>query len=362
MCNTLQGGFFLQLKPVGSRCNIRCDYCYVKPFRKRGDKRVMSQEVLERAISDCVYDNDLPIITWHGGEPTFAGLGFFIKAMEIAHSCAGDKPCRNILQTNAILIDREFAAFLKESGFEVSVSLDGPREVHGIHRKCRGRNTFNKVMRGISNLREAGIEPAVIATITQESLPFAEEIFGFFAAEGFRNLKFNAVYDSSSDQFNISPDQWLDFLERIFAAWLNLGDSDIAVREIDEVISWIQGSNLPLCSNESTCLSWVSVDPDGELYPCEYLRSLAPYGNIREMALAEIRATEGFAHLQSMFESFPRECRECEFLSRCGNGCPATRIRDGKLSPDGIFVYCKERKGLFQHVRGAFDKIMQEGE
>lgn len=346
-------GFSLQLKPVGSDCNIGCDYCYVKPFQKK-QFNPMSQDVLEKAIAECVTGSDYPIITWHGGEPTLAGLKFFKRAVELSAS----KQARNILQTNATLIDPEFAAFLKQNNFEVSVSLDGPEHVHGIHRKCLGHNTYLDVMRGVSNLRTAGIEPSISATVTKETLPYAEETFDFLAGEGFKHLKFNAVYDAVSDCFSIPPTDWLAFLKRIFDRWVAYNDPSIVIREMDEVIFWMSGTNLPLCSDDKTCLNWVSVDPNGELYPCEYLRSKFAYGNIGQMSLADIRATEEYQRLQSVFGDYPQKCRDCEFLPLCGNGCPATRIRDGKLSQNGLYVYCEERLGLYTYIKAVFDQAL----
>ena len=342
---------------MGSKCNNNCDYCYVKPFQQEGPIRIMGMDVLEPAIASCVEDNDFPTITWHGGEPTLAGLGFFQKVVELT----GSKPCRNILQTHAMLIDQDFAAFLKQNNFEVSVSLDGPREVHGIHRKQLGRNTFDDVMRGINFLRDADIMPSISATVTRETLQYAKETFSFFAQEGFRMLKFNAVFDSVRDKFSIPNDLWLDYLTRIFWAWAGNDDPGIVIREMDEVIFWITGDNLPLCSDDRSCLNWVSVDPDGELYPCEYMRSLLPYGNIRNMPLSAIRRTDEFQRLSMMFEILPAKCRDCEFAELCGNGCPATRELNGKLSPDGVYVYCEQRKGLYETIKQAFgDACHQE--
>ena len=54
--------FSLMLKPVGSRCNLRCSYCYYldKSFLYDGCEPLMSLPLLERCIRDFCASCDLP--------------------------------------------------------------------------------------------------------------------------------------------------------------------------------------------------------------------------------------------------------------------------------------------------------------
>ena len=53
--------FSLMLKPVGSRCNLRCSYCYYldKSFLYGGSEPLMSLPLLERCIRDFCASCDL---------------------------------------------------------------------------------------------------------------------------------------------------------------------------------------------------------------------------------------------------------------------------------------------------------------
>ena len=64
-------------KPVGSRCNMRCAYCYYleKGKYSRNEKQTrMSFDLLERLIRQTIAASPGPVVsfTWHGGEPTLA--------------------------------------------------------------------------------------------------------------------------------------------------------------------------------------------------------------------------------------------------------------------------------------------------
>ncbi len=354
--------FSIQLKPVGSACNINCSYCYVKPFRT--DRlSIMSEEVLSRTIKSCLESSLKPTFTWHGGEPLLAGSEFFLKATKIMRMYQKRKtPIKNILQTNATLITPLLANILKENKFSVSVSLDGPEKIHGIHRvDNKGKNTFHKAMKGIDNLVKAKIVPSVVCTVTQATLAYAEEVFEFLVSKGFKQIKYSPVFDSFSDNFSITSDEWFFYLKKVFDKWLEIANPEIHIRELDEVIVWIQKEKISLCSADKTCLNWVSVDPKGDLYPCEYLRSTYSHGNILSLDLIDIVRKPTFLKFKKSFYIVPRKCRDCEFYLFCGNGCPATRVCDGKLSHSGVYVYCDERKKLYLYIKKVFEKELCSG-
>ena len=90
-------------------------------------------------------------IAWQGGEPTMMGLEFFRRSVELAQRYL--KPGQRAsytIQTNATLLDAEWAAFFKEHDFLVGVSIDGPRDMHDAYRVNKGGSrSFDRVMRGL---------------------------------------------------------------------------------------------------------------------------------------------------------------------------------------------------------------------
>ncbi len=123
------------------------------------------------------------------------------------------------------------------------------------------------------------------------------------------------------------------------------------IRELDEVIAWLSDKTINLCSSDKSCLNWVSIDPEGQLYPCEYLRSLASYGNILDTDLQNLQKTIAYKNFKKVFLQMPEKCHKCEFYRFCGNGCPATRVKDNLMAHDGIFVYCEQRKKLYKEIK-----------
>ena len=123
--------FATMVKPIGSACNLDCNYCYYRDKSEiyGGAMPRMSHELLEEYIKQYIQGASQQHITfcWHGGEPLLAGLPFFQKAMELQQKYSGDKTIENTLQTNGILVNKEWCEFFRNNNFLVGISLDGPR-------------------------------------------------------------------------------------------------------------------------------------------------------------------------------------------------------------------------------------------
>jgi len=192
-------------------------------------------------------------------------------------------------------------------------------------------------------------------------------IFHWFSRP--RTPKDNSVVE----RFNKTlQDEWLDDghftpvvndFNRALTDWLEEYNFDRPHQTLDYMTPY-EYLEITLGKQPACRQTWQKLLPTysaSALYPCEYMRSLLPYGNIRNMPLSAIRRTDEFQRLSMMFEILPAKCRDCEFAELCGNGCPATRELNGKLSPDGVYVYCEQRKGLYETIKQAFgDACHQE--
>lgn len=66
---------YLMAKPVGSRCNLLCAYCYYlgkSAPDAQGTPSVMSDELLEKFIREYIGMQTVPYVlfNWHGGKPS----------------------------------------------------------------------------------------------------------------------------------------------------------------------------------------------------------------------------------------------------------------------------------------------------
>ena len=121
------------VKPIGSACNLDCKYCYYLHKDKLlalPEGRRITPEALETFIRSYIQATDQSeiVFTWQGGEPTLLGLDFYRQVVEFQrkHAPPG-KHIANDLQTNGLLLDDPWCAFLRQNNFLVGLSIDGPK-------------------------------------------------------------------------------------------------------------------------------------------------------------------------------------------------------------------------------------------
>ena len=77
------------------------------------------------------------------------------------------------MQTNGVLVDERWAAFFKEHGFLVGISVDGPRELHDCYRvDKRGNGSFDRVKAAARRSRSLSIEPELSTTKSRSTFVY----------------------------------------------------------------------------------------------------------------------------------------------------------------------------------------------
>jgi uncharacterized protein len=346
--------FSYQVRVVGDFCNLRCTYCRNRDFDQK-TPTIMSEEVLKRFLEFGYLDRANQIrIVWHGGEPLTAGINFF-RSVSLNEQKLPGKKWKNGIQTNATLIDSEWSKFFKASGFNISVSIDGNKKTHDLNRvNISGTGSFDQAIKGLEQLRKNGIYPSVICTITKETYNSAKEILESLVALEFKNIAFNAFYNTATekaaDKFALNEKEWSSFLVEIFEIWLEIDNPAIHVREIDESLAWLKNKCSSSCSFRGTCTHWLTVDSNGEMYPCERIGKQIKLGNIFKTPNPEIlQNSYEFKKWENTTKIIPEKCKSCDFQGLCHNGCVAHRNQEGDSFP--LFTYCESRLSLNKYLK-----------
>ena len=126
-------------------------------------------------------------------------MEFFRAAVALEQNHAGGKAIHNALQTIGTLIDDQWGAFLAEHKFLVVVSIDGPREVHDHYRVDKGQApTFDRVMRGINELKEHGVDFNTLTVVNRQNSQFPLELYRFLKEIGSGFMQFIPVVERRS--------------------------------------------------------------------------------------------------------------------------------------------------------------------
>ena len=370
--------FHVMAKPTGSRCNLSCDYCF---FLKKeqlypGSDFRMSEEMRDRYLRQTIEAHEVKEVTiaWQGGEPTLMGLDFFRGAVETEKRCM--KPGMhvvNTLQTNGIRIDEEWASFMKENGFLVGLSMDGPKSLHDIYRHNKsGKGTFKQVLRAARLLQKYEVDYNILCTVNARNSLRPLDVYRFFRDELKANyLQFIPIVERDNSTGNqqgkrvtdrsVRPEQWGNFLISIFDEWVRNDVGNMFVLFFDAVLaSYIRGySNI--CTLQPICGDGVALEHNGDLYSCDhYVEPDYLLGNIANTPINELVASKrqrAFGHAKS--DALPEYCRKCEFLFTCHGECPKNRLLSTPDGEPGLNWLCTGLKNFFSHSQWHMEVMSQ---
>lgn len=225
-------------KPSSFQCNLKCDYCfYLEKESQFTHEKWMDDSTLKEFIKQYIAASGNQVyFTWQGGEPTLAGLDFFRKVIHYQQRYAGQKRIFNALQTNGILLNNEWCAFLKEHEFLVGISIDGPQELHDRYRRSNsGNGTFAKVIAAIERLKSYQVEFNTLTVINNVNVHYPLEVYHFLKSIGSKHMQFielletgtpNIDFSGHSENtfriidFSVPPTAYGKFMSTIFMQWL----------------------------------------------------------------------------------------------------------------------------------------------
>lgn len=355
--------FVVMAKPAGPLCNLRCGYCYYLETEQFYDAQHlfrMSETVLEEYIKQYISASPNPVIqfTWHGGEPTLAGIEFYRLAVDLQKKYLPEgRSCINNLQTNGILLSDEWCSFLAKNNFDVGISIDGTEALHNEYRLDHsGAGTYNKVSDSIKRLQSHGIQPDLLCTVTSSIAKQPLEVYKALRSYNTGWIQFIPIVrralSGEVTQDSVSGEDYGSFLCSIFDQWLHNDFGKLGVQIFGEALVVSMGRPANVCWMAETCGRVLVVEHDGSVYSCDHF--VTPehrIGNIFDGdlgILVELPSQRKFG--QDKAEKLPKQCRECSYLRYCNGACPKDRFALSDDGEEGLNYLCEGYKMFFAHA------------
>ena len=315
--------FSLLVKPTGAACNLDCKYCFFlsKEALYPESNFRMTDELLEHYLRQLLeaQPNREVTVAWQGGEPTLMGLEFFKRSVALVEKYR--QPGQVVsytLQTNGTRLDREWARFLKENGFLVGLSLDGPEKIDNAYRVDKGgQGSFAQARGGWQVLREQEVEVNILCAVHAANGDHPLEVYHFLRdelgaefiqfipivervnvealptdlAQGKRLASKRPLYTQAGEKVtdrSIQPEQYGRFLMAIFDEWVRRDVGKVFVQTFDVTLASYQGI-YPLCVSAPTCGNALVLEHNGDVYACDHFVEPGYWlGNIKETHLIEL--------------------------------------------------------------------------
>ena len=373
--------FHLLAKPTGAVCNLDCAYCFFlsKEMLYPGSRFRMADELLETYLRQLIEAHARsPVVTvaWQGGEPTLMGLDFFRRSVELTERyLRPGQRAEHAIQTNGTLLDPEWAAFLREHGFLVGISIDGPRELHDAYRVNKGgAGSFDQVMSGLAHLREAGVEWNALTTVHAANADRGAEVYRFLRdecgasfvqlipivervddSESWSSWRDRPLYTQTGSRVSsrsVTAEQWGRFLVDVFEEWVRRDVGRVFVQMFDVALAAWAGQRQTLCVFAPTCGEAMSLEHNGDLYSCDhFVEPKHLLGNIARSPMVDLATSERQRSFgRAKLETLPRYCRDCSVRFACHGGCPKDRFVRTPEGEPNLNYLCAGYKAFFEHV------------
>ncbi|MBW2660889.1 MAG: radical SAM protein [Deltaproteobacteria bacterium] len=319
-------------------CNLNCAYCYV-------DRRkpVSMSLPVASAFVQSFFANypDTRSIQFFGGEPT---LNFPViqqvcrDVSDLRERGALIEPPTFGIVTNAFHLTDEMLDFFERYRFSVTVSLDGPRELHDQNRKTLSQTgSFDKVVANIDRLRGRVAELNIESTYTKHHLDSGitiKELYNFvdksFGPDDVMVFPVSPGYYKSGDYIlERNLEEINATITRMTVEMLRSGIRSLAgpsprTKAVHVPLKIIGAmlSRTGTCPYYcTTCQQAMSIAPNGDIFPC------FGFVGTMEFLMGNVQDKDAFTsdRYQSVLERFVGNLKEKNTAKGCDK-CWARRL------------------------------------
>ena len=329
----------------------------------------MPDDILEKYIVQHIeaYPESVIRFSWHGGEPTLLGIGYFQKivAMQKKHK-PPKKQILNGIQTNGTLLTEEWGRFLAKEKFSVGLSIDGPNELHDRYRLTKdGGPTHKLSMQGYSLLRRQGINPDILCVVNAHNVQYPINVYRFFKGIGAQYIGFLPLVEPCPEEEkgvsrdSVPPEAFGQFLCAIFDEWKNHDIGRVRVQIFEETAKTALNQEHELCIFRKICGDVPVIEHNGDFFSCDHFVDADHHlGNIKNRPLADLlESRKQIAFGQGKLDGLPRYCRECDVLPMCNGECPKNRFTSTPTGEGGLNYLCRGYKLFFKHSQPFVEEL-----
>jgi uncharacterized protein len=315
---------------VNTGCNLSCTYCYKEDLAKPKDGRKMNFVTAARSVDLLLEAGAARArvnIVFFGGEP-LSNVALIKQVVAYAEAAAvrAGKSMDFSMTTNATLLTPPLIEYFDEHRFGISVSIDGPKDIHDRHRKSvGGRGTYDVVARKVGLLLERYRSRPVGARVTLGGgTTEVEAIHAHLRGEiGFHEVGYAPV-TAAADAGHALCDAELAEVHRAFerlgedyrrAALAGANNGFSNMHQLMTDLHQGRRKSLPCGAG----VGLLAVDGDGDLNLCHRFTGsdLPTFGNVS----TGIDGARLSAFVEKAIDREGTHCETCRIRNLCAGGC-----------------------------------------
>lgn len=368
---------------VTQNCNLRCDYCvYSGKYNTRThNAKKMSFDLAKKGIDYIISHsgncNELKI-GFYGGEPLLE-FDLIKNCVEYANIQAKGKQIEYLITTNGVLLKKDIINFLVHNKFTLTISFDGPKEIHDKYRKfSNGEGSFDIVMKNVKYLRKKYYnyfkERVSFSTVINPENGFKCLADYLNEERIFKEATINAalVSDAGVKEKSKASEEFREeynyeyfklLMEKL--GKIKKGNASVIVQEYFEYLNFERGGKqtqkeleLPDKSHHGgPCIPGersIFLNVDGDIYPCERVCENAEISKMGDIENGiDIEKALRILNIEKITQ---QECQQCWAYRYC-NFC----IRYAEISTiDEIAIFKNNILSRCETMRQSTENIFKD--
>lgn len=344
---------------ISHQCNLGCKYCFAGGGNYGYEKMIMSKEVANKCID--YWFNNLNkhkknfTVAFFGGEPLLNkevmiySINYINDLMKDIHG-----EINYIITTNGTIIDEEIIEVFKNNNFDVSISIDGIRQIHNENRPyVSGKESFDDIINNVRKFKGKFKRISAQITVTKKDIPFLSEAVKEIWGIGINEVSSNIVFDKTE---RYSYEDYKIYHEEV-KLLSNITYENLIVGKKQVYGSLITGmKKIHAKDFSTTCFFWnhtVSIfSAKGNAYRCYR------YVGNKEHELGNVYDEDFTVFKNILKKPVVEKCTECWAQLFCGDGCPYENYLYEEDINVPVEEWCVKTKILIEESLKLYIKIL----
>lgn len=340
----------LTIKPT-MNCNMRCRHCF------NGDSLNMSGMLSRINVYNFIeaacreYQNVR--ITFHGGEPTLAGIEFYKDIFDFQSKMTEQYNVNfsNNFTTNGLLLTDELMEILIENNTLINISFDGP-----YNNILRTHSSI--VYEKICKVKKYGGKVRVFCTLSKGSYEHLQEIYEWFNEKEI-NFKISPIepwgYAVMNRELLMDTEKFIGTLSDVYRYWSKDKNCRINFYTFEDFASLRRTTQFkPFWFNRE-----IALNPDGKIYPFGRPNDVQfcigkPTSVLR---LNDCFESNEYKRMLNILSALRRKyCELCDFKQVCNGVCICMSymyVQETEL----LEYSCNQSKHIFKNILNINDQI-----
>ncbi len=365
----------LHIFVVSLRCEHSCPYCQVSRQDLDANKVFdMSEERADRALAIVFSAPSSHLkIEFQGGEPllNFPLIRYIVQHAKDLAKQRG-KTVEFVIATNLAVIDTDILLFCREHAINISTSLDGPRALHNGNRPRRGKDSYEKTVAGIRQVRDYlghGSVSALMTTSPQSIGQFKEIVDEYVA------LEFGGIFLRPLSPYGFavktkwvqkySIGEWLAAYKEALAYIFEVNRNGVRFVEFytaliaKRILKPHFTGYVDLQHPTGAGLSALIYNYDGRVFSSDEGRMLAEMnddsfcvGHVDHDSYADLMTSDSLiSQIADSFGYTASRCDQCAYLPFCGSD-PTYHYATQQdfMGNKNYSAFCERQTGVIEHV------------